>query len=570
MASVNTNYGALVALQSLTSTNKQLDEVQNRVSTGLKVGSAKDNGAVFAIAEGLRLRSSALGSVRDGLDRATTSIDTALGAAESVGGILAQLKQKAVDAQTLSAPEDRALAQADFAALRDSIDGFVNAATVNGVNLINGTNASNGLNVLTTDIGSGAGGSGSVVQGRASTSLPTAIATTIAPLTGASQLVGTQGAGILGARAGDDVALTLADPTGGSNTQQFNINLSAGQTINDFIKGVSDASGGTITASLDATNNRIVYSSAQTFTVGYTTAAADLTVATTGAALKAVGEFFGAGTGTLGSEADGSKTITFAAGASGTYQTGGGYQSVTGTAQASGTTSSSKLTDLVTTNDGTGKVTFVVGALASSQRTFNVSVSGLSTLGDFVNAISQQTNGQVTAAYDAVSRKIVYKASETFTVVANAAAGVKFGPASATAGTLAPTVGSSGSSGSGSGATSKVTGFDFRVSGGALSTLSTLDLTVDPAAASTTIQTALDSLITAQAKLGGQAKALDSQKDFLVKLGDNIDKGVGLLVDADLAKESARLQALQVKQQLGAQALSIANQGPQILLSFFR
>ena len=100
MASVNTNYGALVALQNLTSTNKQLDEVQNRINTGLKVGSAKDNGAVFAIAEGLRLRSSALGSVRDGLDRATTSIDTALGAAESVGGILAQLKQKAVDAQT--------------------------------------------------------------------------------------------------------------------------------------------------------------------------------------------------------------------------------------------------------------------------------------------------------------------------------------------------------------------------------------------------------------------------------------------------------------------------------------
>ncbi len=569
MASVNTNYGALVALQNLTSTNKQLDEVQNRINTGLKVGSAKDNGAVFAIAEGLRLRSSALGSVRDGLDRATTSIDTALGAAESVGGILAQLKQKAVDAQTLSAPEDRAKAQADFAALRDSIDGFVNAATVNGVNLINGTNATNGLNVLTTDIGGSAGGAGAVVQGRASTSLPTAIATTVAPLTGASQLVGTQGAGVLGARNGDDVTLTLADPTGGSNTQQFNINISAGQTINDFIKGVSEASGGKITASLDATNNRIVYSSAQTFTVGYTTAAADLTAATTGAALKAVGEFFGAGTGTLGSESDGSKTITFASGASSTYQAGGGYQSVTGTAQASGTTTSSKLTDLVNTNDGTGKVTFVVGALAASQRTFNVSVSGLSTLGDFVNAISQQTNGQVTAAYDSVTRNIVYKAAESFTVTANTAAGVKFGPASATAGTLAPTVGSSGG-GSGSGATAKVTGFDFRVSGGALSTLSALDLTVDPTAASATIQTALDSLITAQAKLGGQSKALDSQKDFLVKLGDNIDKGVGLLVDADLAKESARLQALQVKQQLGAQALSIANQGPQILLSFFR
>jgi flagellin len=49
-----------------------------------------------------------------------------------------------------------------------------------------------------------------------------------------------------------------------------------------------------------------------------------------------------------------------------------------------------------------------------------------------------------------------------------------------------------------------------------------------------------------------------------------LESGVGNLVDADLAKESARLQALQVSQQLGAQALSIANEAPQIVLSLFR
>jgi flagellin len=53
-------------------------------------------------------------------------------------------------------------------------------------------------------------------------------------------------------------------------------------------------------------------------------------------------------------------------------------------------------------------------------------------------------------------------------------------------------------------------------------------------------------------------------------LADVVEKGVGQLVDADLAKESARLQSLQVKQQLGAQALSVANQTPQVVLSFFR
>ena len=234
MPSVNTNFSALVALQNLTKTGNELADVQQRISTGLKVGSAKDNGAVFAIAEGLRTRVGALSSVRDGLDRATTAIDTALGAGTSIGDVLKQLKQKAIDAQTLTAPSDRQKAQADFAALRDSIDSFVNAATINGVNLVNGTNSINGLTVLTTDTGGGSAASGSAIEGRASTALTAPTATTVGTLSGTTQIAGTQGAGILGAIAGGTVALTLNDPTGGSNTQQFNVQLKAGQTLNDF------------------------------------------------------------------------------------------------------------------------------------------------------------------------------------------------------------------------------------------------------------------------------------------------------------------------------------------------
>jgi flagellin len=58
--------------------------------------------------------------------------------------------------------------------------------------------------------------------------------------------------------------------------------------------------------------------------------------------------------------------------------------------------------------------------------------------------------------------------------------------------------------------------------------------------------------------------------EFINKLQDSIDAGIGNLVDADLAKESAKLQALQTKQQLGVQALSIANQSTSILLGLFR
>jgi flagellin len=70
--------------------------------------------------------------------------------------------------------------------------------------------------------------------------------------------------------------------------------------------------------------------------------------------------------------------------------------------------------------------------------------------------------------------------------------------------------------------------------------------------------------------LGSQAKQITSHNDFVGKLTDTLQAGVGNLVDADMAKESAHLQALQVQQQLGAQALSIANQAPQMILQLFK
>jgi flagellin len=69
---------------------------------------------------------------------------------------------------------------------------------------------------------------------------------------------------------------------------------------------------------------------------------------------------------------------------------------------------------------------------------------------------------------------------------------------------------------------------------------------------------------------GVDAKAMDNQLTLVGKLQDSLNTGVGNLVDANLAQESASLQALQTKQQLGVQALSIANQSTGILLGLFR
>ena len=84
------------------------------------------------------------------------------------------------------------------------------------------------------------------------------------------------------------------------------------------------------------------------------------------------------------------------------------------------------------------------------------------------------------------------------------------------------------------------------------------------------LNTAIDSVSSALSKLGTGSKAIGSHMTFIHKLQDTIDAGIGNLVDADLAKESAKLQALQTKQQLGVQALSIANQSSSILLGLFR
>ncbi len=98
---------------------------------------------------------------------------------------------------------------------------------------------------------------------------------------------------------------------------------------------------------------------------------------------------------------------------------------------------------------------------------------------------------------------------------------------------------------------------------------SSLTDTTDAGTALTQIDTAIVSVSNALASLGSSSKRVEIQADFMVQLVDILKQGVGNLVDADLAEESASLQSLQIKQQLGVQALSIANAGPQSILALF-
>ena len=90
------------------------------------------------------------------------------------------------------------------------------------------------------------------------------------------------------------------------------------------------------------------------------------------------------------------------------------------------------------------------------------------------------------------------------------------------------------------------------------------------ATAMTKIAAALSSVTNAMSGFGVDSKAMDNQMTLVSNLQDSLTAGVGNLVDADVARESANLTALQTKQQLGVQSLSIANQAPQIILSLFK
>lgn len=102
-------------------------------------------------------------------------------------------------------------------------------------------------------------------------------------------------------------------------------------------------------------------------------------------------------------------------------------------------------------------------------------------------------------------------------------------------------------------------------------TLATLDLLTSAGASTAlgSIETAITRVADGLANLGSAAKRIDVQTDFTTSLLNILTEGLGNLVDADLAEESAKLQSLQIQQQLGVQSLAIANAAPQTILSLF-
>ena len=199
-----------------------------------------------------------------------------------------------------------------------------------------------------------------------------------------------------------------------------------------------------------------------------------------------------------------------------------------------------------------------------------VDITATMTVADYLQAVSTSTGGRVSARYDTSVGEFTYE-----TAAISGAQGLL---SLTSAGTARSWMGH-GLTGSneapGPAGVITLTDQDWTVGGsGALSGVSSGSgqlLTAGGASlADAALDTALVNLNAQMALLGARAKAIDLQDRFNASFVSTMEKNLSNLVDADLARESARLQSLQIKQQLGSQALSIANQAPQMILSLFR
>lgn len=162
MTSVNTNRGSMIALQNLNMTNRDLFRTQNAISTGLKVATAKDNGAIWTIANKMRSDVGAYERVIESNENASAKVDVAISAGESIMELLNEMKGKALAGSQVGISASASLAlQADFAQLRDQVTSIIANSTFDGANMVNGTAAINSA----VSLGDAAGGNTITVAG---------------------------------------------------------------------------------------------------------------------------------------------------------------------------------------------------------------------------------------------------------------------------------------------------------------------------------------------------------------------------------------------------------------------
>ncbi len=423
--SVNTNTNAFVALQNLTATQYQLGITQNRVSTGLAVSSTKDDSAVYQIAQNLRSDTAGLSSINQSLNRAKSTLDTAVNGAQSISDLLVQARSIAASAQDsgLDAGSRTALTN-DFKAIVTQINSVVQQSVFNGTNLLKAN--PDQISAITGVTNNALGSSGSSAVSK----------------------INVQG---FDAGASSDIA--NIKQAAGTVTTSF------GQSLSSLLTGTT---GGQVAATLANT--------AET-------------------------------TPTAG-------VIIVAAGANNNINAASGIDTATGKLSVS----------LATTFTG-GTISFAVGGVTFTSKTVQPA-----------NTTTAAQPLQLSLDDFTVSAGVSLAVGDFSTLAANPAK-IK--------------------------SAAQFSQLDF-------------GNFVDRSAGLAIVDSYTTTLNNQLSVFGSASRQIDTQTQFAQKLTDTFNAGIGSLVDANLPAESAKLQGLNVRQQLGIQALSLANAGPQSLLSLFR
>lgn len=169
MSSINTNVAAMTALQTLTQTNKQLTQTQNRISTGYRVADAADNAAYWSIATTMRSDNSALSTVQDALGLGAATVDVAYTGVNSAIKVVDEIKSKLVAARQPGV--DRAKIQSEITELQSQLRGIAESASFSGENWLAVDSSDPGYNATKTIVSSFSRSGGVVTIGTMSIDL---------------------------------------------------------------------------------------------------------------------------------------------------------------------------------------------------------------------------------------------------------------------------------------------------------------------------------------------------------------------------------------------------------------
>ncbi|MEM7722220.1 MAG: flagellin [Pseudomonadota bacterium] len=511
MSSILTNNSAMVALQTLKSVNSNLQKTQAEISTGKSVESARDNSAVWAISKVMESDVKGFKGISESLSLGESTVAVARNASETVTDLLTEIKGKIVAAQEENVDRDKI--QTDISALRDQIGSVVKAAQFNGLNLVQGTEDVNVLSSLDRSSDGTVSAQNITVQRQ--------------------DLTTTSGSYGNGATLANNITSSAAaiDSTGAANDLELTF-------------------AGTATDNLSLTVN------GTTFTQAF-----DTDAATTVTALRAqVNQ-----AGLTGITAAGTGAVIELANTNSFDNFDVSWDS--GATNTVAVTNNGNSDDDQSATAGAGTATLVYRAeevaLSNAAKvnegdSYRITVNGnnydyVAGKGENMEDVARGLKTSIDAgAETGVSTRVTQDdTTGEWTVL------VDYDGTDATAGATM-TLADAGQE-------------DGKASGG-LFGLDNIDVTTNAGADSAldNVETLIQNSIDAASAFGSAQGRIDTQSDFVSKLVDSLKSGIGTLVDANMEEASARLQALQVQQQLATQSLSIANQAPQNIRSLFR